>query len=721
MTTRRQVIHAIAAGGGLLIGARIVGRDALACETGEPAVLNTFVRIAPDETITILAKIPEMGQGVKTSLPMMVAEELDADWSRVRVEMADADPSLGRQMAGGSNSTPLSWNQMRYMGAAARAMLVAAAARRWGVTPEACLTVAGVVKHPASGRQATYGALAAAAVAEPTPELETLKLKDPKDYRIIGKPTPQVDVQAIVTGAQMFGIDVVLPGMLYAALEKAPVFGARLKSADLAAARAAPGVRQVFAIEGGTDLTSLLPGIAVVADTWWQAQQARALLKPVWEEHPTATQSTAGFAALAQALEAAGAQRVERKEGDFTTGFTRAARKVEAAYSYPFLAHATLEPQNCTARFEGGKLEIWAPTQNPEHGRQLIVGALGLKPADINIHLIRCGGGFGRRLQNDYMVEAAYIARKVGRPVKLLWTREDDFQHDFYRPAGWHFLKGGVDAEGRICAWRDHFVSLGGVDGKPLRSAEMPTSEFPAGFAPNYLHELSLMQCGVPTGPLRAPRSNGIAWAVQSFIDELAHAAGADPLAFRLRLLEDGPKGRLEGRFDAARMSAVLRQVQKASGWGRTLPQRQGMGVAFHHSHGGYFAVVIHVSVAANGEVKVEKAWAAGDVGRHIVNPSGAEQQVQGSVLDGLSAALYQEVKIEGGRSTVSNFHEYPLLRIDTAPPVEVHWSLSDYPPTGLGEPALPPVAPALTNAIFAATGVRLRRLPVDQVALVST
>ncbi|RAK56926.1 xanthine dehydrogenase family protein molybdopterin-binding subunit [Phenylobacterium deserti] len=722
-TSRREFMKAGAVSGGLVLAFALAPKAG--AQGQQPATpplqpFNAYVRIAPDETVTITSKNPEVGQGIKTMLPMLIAEELDVDWSKVRIVQADNDPTIyGRQFAGGSMATPLHWEELRRVGGAGRAMLIAAAARGWGVSPAECTTTPGVVVHAASGRRATYGSLAAKAAAVPVPDPKSLTLKDPAAYRIIGKPRAQYDTAKIVTGQPLFGIDVQVPGMLYATYEKAPVFGAKVAGADLAAAQGVKGVRKAFVVEGGTELSGLLPGVAVVADSWWAARKGRDRLNIRWAEHPTSAQSSAGFQARADELAKAKPQKNLRNDGDIDAALKGAARTVQAAYAYPFLAHAPLEPQNCTAHFQNGKLEIWAPTQNPEPGRQLTARTLGIKPEDITIHMIRGGGGFGRRLSNDYMVEAAWIARETGRPVKLLWTREDDLRHDFYRPAGFHYLSGGLDASGKLVAWHDHFVTFGEGD-QYAPSARMSENEFPARFVPNCRLDVSTMPIGVPTGPLRAPGSNALAFVMQSFIDELAHAAGADPYEFRMRLLAaqtEVPEG--QGAFNPRRMEGALRAVAEMSGWGKTkLPARTGMGIAFYYSHLGYFAEVVRASVDADGNVTPEKVWVAGDVGRQIINPFGALNQVEGSALDGLSEALHQKVTIENGAAVESNFDTYPLMRISEAPPVEVKFVTTDFPPTGLGEPALPPVIPALCNAVFAATGKRVRSLPIDPAQL---
>jgi isoquinoline 1-oxidoreductase beta subunit len=713
------------AGGGVLFGAYSASPgSAGVLEGSEPAAdfaLNVFIRITPDDLVTIISKNPEIGQGIKTSLPMIVAEELDVAWRNVRVEQAPLDTErFTAQSAGGSYATPRNYDAMRRTGAAARHMLVAAAAAMWGVPASALTTVSGVVSHGASGRRATYGELADRAVAITPPDLANVPLKDPKDFKIVGTRVSGVDNLDIVTGKPMFGIDVTLPGMKYAVFDKCPVFGGKVLSANLDELLAEPGVQHAFIVPGGDNLAGLLGGVAIVADSWWQANQARRKLRVEWAEGAHANDSSAGFAARAARLSKSEPEVASPPDGDPDAALAGAAKIVEAEYSYPFIAHASLEPQNCTAHFHDGQLDIWAPTQSPERGRDMIASTIGIAADAITVRITRSGGAFGRRGNTDYMVEAAAIAKEVGAPVKLVWSREDDMQHDFYRPAGFHYLKGGLDADGKVVAWKNHFVTFG-TDGRPHHgAASMGATEFPARFVSNYDLGTSFIPYNIPTGYLRAPRSNGLAFVMQSFIDELAHSAGIDPLEFRYDILSaykaaEGSEGR--GRsLDPARMRDVLQLVANKSAWGKIeLPRGTGRGIAFHFSHRGYFAEVVEASVSNTGVVSVNKVWVAGDVGSQIVNLSGAENQVQGAVLDGIAQTLGQEITIDRGRVVQSNFHDFPLLRLKQAPlEIEVHFLKTDAAPTGLGEPALPPVVPALCNAIFAATGKRIRTLPLS-------
>jgi isoquinoline 1-oxidoreductase subunit beta len=728
--SRRSFLKVSAlAGGGLMI-ATLDGFDDVFAQGASNFTPNAFITITPDNIVTIIAKNPEVGQGVKTSMPMLIAEELGVEWKNVRLQQADLDPAkYGPQNAGGSTGTPTNWEPLRRAGAAGRHMLIAAAAQTWNVPASECTASAGRVAHAASGRSLTYGELATKAASIAPPDLRTVALKDPKDYTIIGKATPGVDLKAIVTGKPIFSIDFTVPGMLYAVFEKCPVFGGKVESANLDVVKSQPGIKHAFIVEGGSDLTGLLGGVAIVADSWWQAESARRKLVVKWNEGATASQSSAGFAKRAQELAAQPPQFTIGKDGDPVAALASASTVVEGAYSYPFISHAQLEPENAVARWNGNKLEIWSPSQTPQRGRDMLKQLFSLGDADITHHMIQAGGGFGRRLSNDYAVEVAWISKQIGgTPVKLLWTREDDMRHDFYRPGGFHFLKGGVDADGKIVAWRGHFVSYGPVNPPAnapntfAASANIPNTEFPSGFVPNFAIECSLMPLGVPTGALRAPRSNAVAWVYQSFIDELAHAAGKDPLQFRLDLLATPRSKPASDGFSAERMTGVLKAVAEKSHWAQR-PKGQeanktktAMGIACHYSHRGYFAEVAEVTLSEGNAVRVNKVWVAADVGRQIVNPSNAINQVQGAVIDGLAELMAQEITIENGRTVQSNFNQFQLIRMRNAPPaIDVHFVITDNPPTGLGEPALPPILPAVCNAIYAITAQRIRQLPLTK------
>lgn len=716
------------AGGGLMVSLYVDVPETFAQTLGrDPGLLpHAFVRIAADGTVTIIAKNPETGQGVKTMLPMLIAEELDAEWSKVKIEQADFDDTkYGGQFAGGSLATPMNWDGMRRVGAATRHVLIAAAAQRWSVPAAEITTSAGRASHRASGRSAGYGELAAQAAAMPAPDLAKLRLKDARDFTIIGRSQRGYDVKDIVTGKPAFGIDFTVPGMLFAVFHKCPVFNGKPVSANLDEIKKQPGVRHAFLVEGRVKEGQVLgfevdlePGVAIVADSWWQAQSARKLLKVTWNEGPGAQQSSAAFAQRAQELSTQKGFKILRKDGDADAALKTASKTVTAAYSYPFIAHAPLEPQNCVADFRNGKIEIWSNTQIPAGGRELVARTLGIAESDITIHMQRAGGGFGRRLTNDYMVEAAWISKTIGAPVKLLWTREDDMQHDFYRSGGFQYLKAGLDATGKIVAWHDHYVGYG-KDDQFVSAGDISPDEFPARLIPNLTLEYSLMPLWLKTGALRAPGSNVYAFVFQSFLDELAQAAGQDPIAFRMHLLDQPQmpgidKGPFASDFKPARMKAVLQLAEERSGWKtRTLTRGRALGVAFHFSHMGYFAEVAEVSVSADKRVKVHQVWVVADIGRQVINPAAAENMAQGAVIDGLSELMAQEITLEKGAVVQSNYHQHQMVRMSQAPVIDVHFLKTDNPPTGLGEPALPPVLPAVANAIFRATGTRVRDLPL--------
>jgi isoquinoline 1-oxidoreductase beta subunit len=589
---------------------------------------------------------------------------------------------------------------LRRAGATARAMLVGAAAQTWGVSAAECSTEKGAVVHAGSKRRATYGELATKAATLSPPA--DAPLKDPKDFKLVGTRVPGVDNQKIVTGAPLFGIDVKLPGMVYATYTKCPVFGGTVTSANLDEVKKLPGVRDAFVLDG---IEGLTPGVAIVADSTWNAFSAADSLHVQWNEGSVASQSSAEMARQAEQLAKASAP----------AALPVGAKVVEAVYHYPFLAHATLEPQNCTAVFRNGVMEMWTPTQIPASGQSLVTRGLGLEPKDVIVHITRLGGGFGRRGSNEYSIEAAAIAKKLaGTPVKLMWKREHDFGHDNYRSNGWHYFTAGVDASGKVVGLYDAFVKMQGGPG------DMNASGFPFTAIPGSEVKSSKLPAGIPTGYWRAPGDNGNIWATQCFVDELAHAAGRDPVAFTLDLLSAVPpsSGRGGRGFDAAKMTNVLKLATQKAGWGKSRPRGEGQGFAITHTNNAYVAIVADVAVSRDGALKINKLTSVVDCGT-IINLSAAESQVQGAMLDGIGAAWFQKLTIEHGAAAQTNFDEYPMLRMNHTPPVvDVTFIKSSAPPTGLGEPGLPAAAPAVCNAIFAATGVRVRTLPIKDQSL---
>jgi isoquinoline 1-oxidoreductase subunit beta len=701
------------AGGGLAL-AFCIGDEALAAEPDAQVFApNAFLRIAPDGAITILSKGPEIGQGVKTSFPMIIAEELDADWERVSVEQAPINPAVyGRQSAGGSRSIPSNWLQLRRAGATARAMLVSAAAAQWSVPESECTTEKSVVRH-SSGKRLTYGELAAKAAGLPVPDEKTLKLKDRKDFKLLGTRVTGVDNLKVVTGQPLFGIDQVVPDMQYAVFEKCPAVGGKVASANLEEIKKLPGVTNAFIVEGTGKPTEVMPGVAILAKSTWAAFSARQQLKIEWDESNASKDSWSKSVAQAKELSRQAGAETLKSTGDFDKAIA-GATAVEAFYTYPFVSHAPLEPQNTTAWFRDGSVEIWSPTQTPDSALRTIAGVLGIPVEKVTINQTRVGGGFGRRLINDYMCEAAQISKQAGVAVKLQWSREDDMQHDFYRVGGFHSFKGGIDQAGKLVAWQDHFITFSADGQRPVSGGDMSAEEFPIPLLANARLMQTKLPLQIPCGPWRAPRSNAIAFAVQSFIGELASAAKRDHLEFLLEVMGE-PRWLTEGNegsLNTGRAAAVIKLAAEKAGWGKELGKGRGLGLAFHFSHAGHFAEVADVSVDQNKKLTVNRVVVAGDIGP-IVNMSGAENQVEGSVIDGFSTMLGLEVTIENGRIQQTNFDRYPLLRIAKAPKVEVHFIQSDFSPTGVGEPALPPLAPAICNAIFAATGQRVRTLPL--------
>jgi isoquinoline 1-oxidoreductase beta subunit len=677
-------------------------------ELSAPFAPNPWVRVHADGTAAILVAKSEMGQGILTPLAAAVADELGADWARVRIEPAPAgpeyaDPVMGRQTTGGSTSVRFNLDVLRRAGAEARAGLIAAAAETWDVDPATCSVRDGRVVHPPSGRALPFGELAATAAGLPAPERSAFKTD--AELRLLGTPLARADARPKAEGRALFGLDVRLPGQLTAVVARCPVFGGKLTRFDAGSALAVPGVRRVHEVSAG---------VAVVAESFRAAVRGREALKIEWDKGPLAG---LGHDALRASLReaAAGAGRVAQSRGDAPGALGRADRIVEAEYTLPYLAHAPMEPMNCTAWVRPDRCEIWAPTQHQTAVREAAAEASGLPLEAVQVHTTFLGGGFGRRLEADYATEATEISRVVEAPVQVVWTREDDLGHDFYRPIAHHRLRAGLGPDGAPVAWFHRVATPsifarftqatgeGGVDGASSRGKIDSSSiegavDLPYRF-PDLRVEWVPWEPGVPVGFWRSVGHSHTAFAVECFLDEVASTAGIDPLELRRSLLREAPRHR-----------AVLETVVARADWGRPLPQGRGRGLALHESFGSIVAQVAEVSTA-NGKLRVDRVVCAVDCGA-VANPAGAEAQMEGGVLFGLSAALREAITIRGGGVHERNFDAYELLRFGDAPEVEVHIVPSREPPGGAGEPGVPPIAPAVANAMYAATGERLRHLP---------
>jgi isoquinoline 1-oxidoreductase beta subunit len=712
------------AGGGLVLAFNLDTRVARAADghlPTESTTLNAFVRVAPDNTITLYSKGPEIGQGIKTAFGLIIAEELDADWKTVKVDQAPINPKVyGYQGAGGSTSIPRGWDQLRQAGATARAMLVAAAAKQWNVPVSECNASGSCVSHTPSGRKLSYGALAKAAAAQPVPDATKVPLKTRADYKLLGKRYTGVDNIKVVTGKPLFGIDVQMPGMLYANYVKCPAVGGKVKSANLDEIKKMPGVVDAFVLDGTGNPAEVMPGVAIIAKSTWEAFKAKAALKVDWDESSASKDSLTQAAAKAKEISAKMPAPAD-KVGDVDAAFASAAKVVEVSYDYAMVSHQQLEPENSTAWWHDGTMEIWTPSQQADRGLTIVANMLKLPEDKVTIHQTRAGGGFGRRLLNDYMCEAAAIAMKVNAPVKLQWKREDDFAHDFFRAGGFHFLKGAVDKAGKLTAVQNHLVSFS-VDGsRPVSGGGRSNNSFPTDMAPNVRYAVSLMPLQIPCGPWRAPTDNVQMFVAGSFLHELSVAAGRDHVEFLLEWFArplaapatpaQGPPPDPSRSYNPSRAAGVLKLAAEKSGWGKKLPAGRGLGIAFGCSYGGHVAEAVELSVDAQKHVTVHKITVVSDIGP-IINMSGAENQAQGGAIDALSTAMGLEIAVEQGRIQQTNFGDYPLLRISSAPPVDVHFIQSDFRPAGLGEPCVPPLAAALGNAIFAATGERVRTMP---------
>lgn len=679
--------------------------------------INAFLKIADNGIVTILSPNPEIGQNVKTSMPMIVAEELDVDWDKVIVEQAPLDTKKYiRQVAGGSQSIRQGWNSLRMAGATARRMLMEAAAKQWEVPVEELTTQAGTILHAKSGQSIGYGAVASAAAAMEVPA--EIELKDPKDFKIIGTSRKNVDGPKIVKGEPLFGLDIQREGMLIAMIEHPPAFGMKLKSLDASKAKAMPGIKDVFTFstampEGQEPLWSdnnAFPElVAIVGNTTWEVMKAKKALEIEWEQDTKAENSTDHEAALAKLLEKGKAKLEEgdRKDGKPEAAFSRAAKVIERTYDAPFLAHNAMEPMNFFAHVTADKAELIGPIQTPENLSKTVAAVLGIPLENVSIMMSRMGGGFGRRLYGHFGTEAAVISQKAQVPIKLVYTREDDMTQGTYRPAYKVTYRAALDENNELIGFH---VRGAGADGSPIFA-----NRFPAGAVDHYLAESFTLESNISTGAWRAPRSNFIAFAEQAFLDEVAEAAGKDPIEFRLQLFERAlqtPVGE-NNDYDAARYAGVLKLVKEKADWGKDMPGVH-RGVSAYYCHNSYVAQVVDV-VVENGQPKVQKVWCAVDCGI-VVNPDAALNQIEGGIVDGIGHAMYSAMSFQEGRPQQNNFHNYRLIRNSEAPlAIETHFVDNGIDPTGLGEPSLPPIQAALANALAKATGERRYRQPFVQ------
>jgi isoquinoline 1-oxidoreductase beta subunit len=718
--SRRDFLRtASIASAGLVIGVRAFGETS-ATPSPAPSALGAFVEIGRDGLVTIYVSKSDMGQGLRTSLPMIVAEELDADWSNVRVRQADADKKYGRMGTGGSGSIRTMWTPLRNAGAAARAMLVAAAAAKWGVDKGEITVSNGVIAH--GDKKLGFGDVAEAASKLEIPK--EILLKDPAKFTIIGKKTDRLDNRDLVAGRSHYGIDTRVPGMLYAAVLRAPVFGGKVASVDDGKAKAIDGVKHVVRVEA-SDTNLPWNGVAVVATSTWAAMRGRDALAVTWDAGDAKSETTASLAKEMSALLQSEGKRY-RNDGDVDAALSAAATKLEATYSVPFLAHATMEPMNATAHVRADGAELWLPTQFPDWATGAVAKALGMKVSQVTTHVTLLGGGFGRRANPDFALEAALISKAVNAPVKVQWTREDDMQHDFYRPASVHHIAAGLDAAGKLTAWHHRASSpaIGSYYGNddPGDAEMRGISDMPFE-VPHMRVEHALAHSAVPRGWWRSVENSGNAFVAASFLDEAAHAAGKDPIEYQLAMLTAGRKvAEMEPEtkpfpFEADRLRGVIELVRAKSDWtsdsSKLAAAGRARGFAAWWSFLSYVAEVVEVSVEG-GVARVHRVVAAIDCGTPV-NPDGIAAQVEGGIVYGLSAALYGEITIDGGAVQQSNFHDYPLLTIADMPQVEVHIVPSTAAPTGTGEPGLPPIAPAVANALFRLTGKRVRSLPIKQ------